>query len=237
MRRPSRGASAVLVYAFEEFEIDLERFELRRAGAPVPIGPRAFDVLSYLIRHRERAVSKHELVSKVWGVVALSPAAVPTCIGEVRRALGDSGGPQGLIVTVPERGYRFAATVRLHGEPLPSSGTLSTLFEGAVPGAVGSPFVGRQRESATMALALAEANARRPRLIFLAGEAGIGKTRTAEEFVARAREQGCAGVISRCHEGDGAPAFWPWEQVVRACVELAYLLQVARTLLGLFYPF
>ena len=80
--------------------------------------------------------------------------------------------------------------------------------------------MGRERELATLAMALTEAQARRPRLIFLAGEAGIGKTRTAEEFVTRAREQGCAGIVSRCHEGDGAPAFWPWEQVVRASVEL-----------------
>jgi eukaryotic-like serine/threonine-protein kinase len=205
------------VYTFKDFEIDLERFELRREGEPVAIGPRAFDVLAYLIRHRERAISKHELISKVWGVVALSPAAVPTCIGEVRRALGDGGGPHGLIVTVPKRGYRFAATVRLRGEA--GSGSFEALFEDGLP-ATGAPFVGRERELAAMAMALAEAQARRPRLIFLAGEAGIGKTRTAEEFVVRARAQGCGGIISRCHEGDGAPAFWPWEQVVRASVEL-----------------
>ena len=228
----------MLVYAFDDFEIDLERFELRREGQPVPIGPRAFDVLAYLIRHRDRAVSKPELVSKVWGVVALSPAAVPTCIGEVRRALGDRGGPQGLIVTVPKRGYRFAAMVRLRGEAVASSGTLETSLEGGLR-AVGSPFVGRERELAAMAMALAEAQARRPRLFFLAGEAGIGKTRTAEEFVVRAREQGCAGIISRCHEGEGAPAFWPWEQVVRACVELCShsgLSDALETLLPLLAP-
>ena len=207
------------VYAFDDFEIDLERFELRREGEPVPIGPRAFDVLAYLIRHRDRAVSKHELVSKVWGVVALSSAAVPTCIREVRRALGDGGGARGRIVTVPKRGYRFAAMVQLREEPVPSSGAMGTPF-GDDTRAVGSPFVGREREIAAMAMALAEAQARRPWLIFLAGEAGIGKTRTAEEFLVRARSQGCAGIISRCHEGEGAPAFWPWEQVVRACVEL-----------------
>ncbi len=208
------------VYAFADFEIDLERFELRREGERVQIGPRAFDVLAYLIRHRDRAISKHELVSKVWGVVALSPAAVPTCIGEVRRALGDGGGPNGLIVTVPKRGYRFAATARLRLEAATSSGTFETSFDDGLR-AVGSPFVGRERELTAMAMALAEAQARRPRLVFLAGEAGIGKTRTAEEFVARSREQGCGGIISRCHEGDGAPAFWPWEQIVRACVELS----------------
>jgi DNA-binding winged helix-turn-helix (wHTH) protein len=209
----------VPVYAFEDFEIDLERFELRRNGEPVSIGPRPFDVLAYLIRNRQRAVSKQELVAKVWGVVALSPAAVPTCIGEVRRALGDIGGPRALIVTVPKRGYRFAATVRLLGDPEMLGAAPRDPNEDPLR-AANSPYVGRERELAEIEIALAEAQAGRPRLTFLAGEAGIGKTRTAEELLARARIQGCAGIISRCHEGDGAPAFWPWEQIVRSSVEL-----------------
>ena len=77
------------MYAFEDVEIYLERFE---CGATANRGywARAFDV-RLSIRHRESAVSKNSLVSNVWGVVALSAAAVPT-YGEVLRALGDSGG-------------------------------------------------------------------------------------------------------------------------------------------------
>ncbi len=140
------------VYAFDDFEIDLERFELRRQGEPVPIGPRAFDVLAYLIHHRERAVSKQELISKVWGVVALSSAAVPTCIGEVRKALGDGAGAGGLIVTVPKRGYRFEATVRLRGEAGVSSGAFETSLDGGLP-CIGAT----ERPSTTLLPALAQA--------------------------------------------------------------------------------
>ena len=71
------GAGTMPVYVFEDFEIDLERFELRHQGEPVAIGPRAFDVLAYLIRHRERTVSKQELVSRVWGVVAIELCGSP----------------------------------------------------------------------------------------------------------------------------------------------------------------
>jgi len=209
--------NAVSVYAFGSFEIDLERFVLLRDGDPVSIGPRAFDVLAYLIRHRGRPVSKQELVSNVWGVAALSYSAVPTCIAELRKALEDPRGSRGLIATVPKRGYRFAAPVRLIAEATITAGP-SGDGEGGPPGTP-AIFVGRDRELAALNTALAESRAREPRLVLLAGEAGIGKTRTAEEFLLRARREGCATVIARCHEGEGAPPFWPWLQVARACVE------------------
>lgn len=205
------------VYAFGEFEIDLERFVLLRDGAPVSIGPRAFDVLTYLIRHQGRPVSKQELVSNVWGVAALSYSAVPTTINEVRKALGDPRGSRGFVLTVPKRGYRFAIPVRL----LPDVGgaTSETASEvDKVPSGLSAIFVGRRRELALMNSALAESRAGEPRLILLTGEPGIGKTRTSEEFLLRARREGCATAVARCHESEGAPAFWPWVQVARACI-------------------
>jgi DNA-binding winged helix-turn-helix (wHTH) protein len=206
------------VYAFDRFQIDFERFELRCEGALVPIGPRAFDVLAYLIRHRERAVSKRELIAKVWGVVALSPAAVPTCISEIRKALGDRAGPYGIILTLPKRGYRFAASMRPVSQVKPA-GSSDQISPNLDPSTLVAPFVGRDRELAAMAAALADCRARRPGLILLAGEAGIGKTRTAEEFLHRVQLDGCTGVDSRCHESEGAPAFSPWLQVARASFE------------------
>jgi DNA-binding winged helix-turn-helix (wHTH) protein/tetratricopeptide (TPR) repeat protein len=210
---------AVSVYAFHSFQIDFERFELRREGELVAIGPRAFDVLSYLIRHRDRAVSKRELIAKVWGVVALSAAAVPTCVSEIRRALGDDAGSPGFIVTLPKRGYRFAAPVCLVDEIKASAEGAGRICPDIDPEGTLRPFVGRDRELAAMAAAVVAARAHRPGLILLAGEAGIGKTRTAEEFLHRARVQGCVAIESRCHESEGAPAFSPWLQIVRATFE------------------
>jgi predicted ATPase len=77
-------------------------------------------------------------------------------------------------------------------------------------------FVGREHEIAVLRAAVDDALAGRGRLVLLAGEPGIGKTRTAEEIAAYARERGGAVLWGRCYEGEGAPAFWPWVQVLRA---------------------
>jgi DNA-binding CsgD family transcriptional regulator len=77
-------------------------------------------------------------------------------------------------------------------------------------------FVGRQREMEELTAALDDARAGRGRVVMLVGEPGIGKTRTAEELAAIARERGVEALWGRCPEDPGAPPFWPWAQVVRA---------------------
>src|SRR6266481_4525903 len=77
-------------------------------------------------------------------------------------------------------------------------------------------FVGRDREMALLRGGVDEAHAGRGRFVLLAGEPGIGKTRTAEEVATYARERGMQVLWGRCYEGEGAPAFWPWVQVLRA---------------------
>lgn len=83
---------------------------------------------------------------------------------------------------------------------------------------VASPdvFVGRERELADLNAGLADALARRGGLFLLVGEPGIGKTRLAEEFCAHAGSGGALSFWGRCWEGGGAPAYWPWVQVVRS---------------------
>src|SRR5262245_10364952 len=81
-------------------------------------------------------------------------------------------------------------------------------------------FVGRREIMDLLQHALEDAVGGRGRLILLAGEPGIGKTRTAEELAARAHDQGAKVVWGRCYEGEGAPAFWPWVEILRAGMEL-----------------
>ncbi len=85
--------------------------------------------------------------------------------------------------------------------------------------ALSSPFVGRQAELHTLRGALDDASSGRGRLVLLAGEPGIGKTRTADELARYAQERGCEVLVGRCYEGDGAPAYWPWLQVLRRYAE------------------
>lgn len=79
-------------------------------------------------------------------------------------------------------------------------------------------FVGRDRELAELLAALEDAFAGRGRLFLLQGEPGIGKSRLAEELLARAGERGAHVLVGRCWEAGGAPAYWPWTQSLRAYV-------------------
>jgi DNA-binding winged helix-turn-helix (wHTH) protein/pimeloyl-ACP methyl ester carboxylesterase len=100
------------VLSFDDLELDAGLFELRRGGDKVPMEPQAFDVLVYLVAHRDRVVPKEELMDAVWGGRFVTEAAVTSRIKQVRRALGDDGQAQRVIQTVHGRGYRFVAPVR-----------------------------------------------------------------------------------------------------------------------------
>lgn len=80
----------------------------------------------------------------------------------------------------------------------------------------GGILVGRRRELEELRAGLAAALAQRGRLFMLVGEPGIGKTRLAEEIASLARQQGANVLWGRCWEDEGAPAFWPWVQVLRS---------------------
>jgi len=92
-------------------ELDEQLFEVRRDGAAVSLEPQAFDVLVYLVHHRDRVVPKEELMDSVWGGRFVSETAVTSRIKQVRRAVGDDGNAQRVIRTLHGRGYRFVAEV------------------------------------------------------------------------------------------------------------------------------
>ena len=98
-------------FRFADFEIDVARQELRRARAIVHLEPQVFDLLVHLIRHRDRIVTKDELIDAIWQGRIVSETALSTRISAVRRALGDSGNDQGLIRTIYKRGFRFVGDV------------------------------------------------------------------------------------------------------------------------------
>src|SRR2546430_1536194 len=83
----------------------------------------------------------------------------------------------------------------------------------------GPVFVGRQRELAELRAGLEDAVGGRGRFFLVVGEAGIGKTRLAEELAREAAERGGVAHWGRCWEGEGAPPYWPWVQVIRALLQ------------------
>jgi DNA-binding winged helix-turn-helix (wHTH) protein/class 3 adenylate cyclase/predicted ATPase len=100
-----------MLYRFQDYQLAPQRYELRQAGQPLKIEPKVFDVLLYLLQHRDRVVSKDELLDHVWPQQFISEATLNSCIMATRRAVGDSGRTQQVIQTVYGRGYRFIAAV------------------------------------------------------------------------------------------------------------------------------
>jgi DNA-binding winged helix-turn-helix (wHTH) protein len=78
-------------YLFEDYALDTARRELRRGTDLVPLEPKAFDLLVYLIQKRDRVVSKDDLLSAVWAGLTVSESALTTRINAARSAIGDSG--------------------------------------------------------------------------------------------------------------------------------------------------
>ncbi len=120
-----------MVLAFDgDLEFDPALFEVRRGGVPVPLEPQAFDVLAYLVSHRDRVVPKEELMDGVWGGRFVSETAVTSRIKQVRRALGDDGHSQRMIRTLHGRGYRFVALVEAGAVPRAAGPIRYTVSDG-----------------------------------------------------------------------------------------------------------
>jgi DNA-binding winged helix-turn-helix (wHTH) protein/tetratricopeptide (TPR) repeat protein len=182
------------VYQFADVTVDLDRFELHRAGVPQHVEPQVLEVLAYLIRHRDRLVTKHELMDQVWHDRFISDSAITSRIKAARRATGDDGERQNVIRTVHGRGYRFVAEV---AQPLPRPEPAETATAG---------FVGRDNELATLWSSLAAAESGTRQLMLISGEPGIGKTAIVEAFLAGLDENIELVGVGQCHPvGVGEP--------------------------------
>jgi TolB-like protein/tetratricopeptide (TPR) repeat protein len=100
-----------VAYAFGEYVLDVRRRELRRGAELVKLEPQVFDLLAYLVQHRDRVVGKDDLLHAVWGGRIVSDSALTTRINAARRALGDNGERQRLIRTLPRKGGCFIAEI------------------------------------------------------------------------------------------------------------------------------
>jgi len=177
-----------MIYVFGDYTLDTERYELRHAGELCKLEPQAFNVLAYLLEHRARVVTKEELLARLWPNQFVSEVTVNHGVMAARRAIGDSGQAQRCIKTLHGRGYRFIADVTVMGQPLvdlptptpasfmPTAGIVFSLRPPGVCVARDAEFA-VLRQSLTMAL-----HGQRP-VVFLSGEAGIGKTTLVDAFV------------------------------------------------------
>ena len=103
-------------YRFDDYSLDTNLRELRRGRDLVTVEPQVFDLLEYLLRHRERVVSKDDLLAGVWHGRIVSESALTTRINAARAAIGDSGQAQHFIKTFRGKGLRFVGNVQERAE-------------------------------------------------------------------------------------------------------------------------
>jgi TolB-like protein len=98
-----------MAWIFGDFRLDPERFELSRGSEPVRLEPQVLSLLCHLVRHRDRMVTKDEIVENIWHGQSVSDASISSRIRSARQAVGDDGQRQAMIRTVHGRGFRFVA--------------------------------------------------------------------------------------------------------------------------------
>ena len=101
-----------VIFAFEEYTLDVDQRELRRGQTAINLEPKVFDLLSYLLEHHDKVVSRDELIASIWEGRIVSESALASCINAARAAIADDGIAQRLIKTFPRKGVRFVGNAQ-----------------------------------------------------------------------------------------------------------------------------
>lgn len=207
-RSIARSAARESLFRIGRYELDAGLRLLRRDGAEQKIQPRVFDLILYLVRHRDRVVSAEELLRALWPDVHVDKGSLYQAVKGARAALDAGSGAEEPIVAVYGRGYRFAAPVA-EGERRGKHAVLA----------------GRRAELHALDALLDQAVRGARRIAFVTGEAGIGKTALLDRVEDAARAAGMATVATaQCLESH-EPAE-PYRPVLEA------LESVCRTAAG-----
>ena len=180
-----------LLYLFDDFALDTNQRELRRDGCTIPLQPQVFDLLEYLIRHRDRVVTKDDLIGAIWGGRIVSESSLTTRINAARTGIGDSGVAQRLIKTLPRKGVRFIGTVREAAREIGSAVAPAKVEQSAL-------VVGRTATFELIDQMTRYALTGQRQMAFVTGEAGIGKTAFISKAIERLTEQGFDLLYGRC---------------------------------------
>ncbi len=228
------------MFRFEHYELRTESFQLLDDGVAVRIEPQVFDVLAYLVEHRERVVSKEELLDEIWGDRFVSESALTTRIKMARRAVGDDGRAQRLIRNSHGRGYQFIGEVVSSAAREPNERSIPESSQSEpdvrVPPAA-SPtkqaadfallvdeefaFVGREHLLDEASVHVERAVSGGSGALLIGGEPGIGKTRLAAEIARSSqRTHGLMALAGRC-DRHLASSLQPWLEALGAYVSSA----------------
>ncbi len=179
--------------------------------------PRVMDVLVFLAGRHGQVVTKDEILDVVWSTRIVAESALSSAVAEMRQALRDDPKRPWLMETIPKRGYRFL--VRPLPCPLPEGGgEIASSPDRPWPAGPEAVFVGRVAELQTLDDALAQVRSGRGRAVFVAGEAGAGKTALLAEFARRTLlaepEVAVAGGRGHLYAGTAGP-YLPFCEALR----------------------
>jgi DNA-binding winged helix-turn-helix (wHTH) protein/predicted ATPase len=183
---------------FPPFRLDLANQELWRASERLPLRAKPFAVLAFLAMHPARLVLREELVRAVWPDTHVGEGLLRGYVRELRAVLGDDAAAPRFIETVARRGYRFVAPVRSDDDAAGAD---------APPRAVEgwrASLIGRGPELGELERRFAEAGTGARQIVFVTGEAGIGKTTLVDGFVRAVADRGAWTARGQCVEHFGA---------------------------------
>ncbi|MES2631870.1 MAG: winged helix-turn-helix domain-containing protein [Pseudomonadota bacterium] len=199
MTAAATTASAALGAADSpRFTIDRPNQLVWRGDAPVKVPPKVFQLLLYLRDKPGRILEFEELLDAVWPREFVQPEILKTYIRSIRKLLDDDPQSPRFIETRPRVGYRFIGQ-------LPDRSDIA----GVAPGGL----VGREGALATLQAARSAAANGQRRVVFLVGEAGCGKTRVIDEFLARVRDDISLVLRLDCAPGHHGAVFSPGEEL------------------------
>jgi len=189
---------------FAPFRLDTTNECLWRDSTQIALPPRIFGVLRYLVQNAGRLITHDELLDALWPETYVQPQVLRTYVLELRKVLGDDAAQPRFIQTFPKRGYCFVAAVTRYDADAEAASVggaaLDIAGNGAGSGNNSRGIVGRDEEMARLRT-LAEMAAGGQRcVVFVTGEAGIGKTALVDSFC---KGLGATGVVARGQSVEG----------------------------------
>jgi DNA-binding winged helix-turn-helix (wHTH) protein len=202
MASAPKGANLI---RFHPFALDAPNARLYRGDEVIPLRGKTLAVLEYLVARPGQLVTKDELLKEIWPDVYVSEDVLVGCVRELRQVFGDTRSAARFVETVYRRGYRWIAGIADIGGG--EERRLSTLAGARQPMPI---FVGREADVAQLRSWLAHAASGVRQVVFVTGEAGIGKTALVDAFLGDLLRAPCLVARGQCIEQYGpAEPFLP----------------------------
>lgn len=177
---------------FGSFRLDIADECVWHDGAQISLPPKQFALLRYLVEHPGRLISHDELLDALWPETYVQPQILRTYVLELRKILRDDARQPRFIQSLPKRGYRFIAPVTANSATPETSARQTN----------GGRFVGRSEELRILKEHFARLASGQRQILFLSGDAGIGKTALVEAFCSElVQSLGIAVVHGQCVQG------------------------------------